>query len=871
MLTKRTTFLKNLLSVLFVLLTMSACGGGGGGNNPPPIDPGPHAIRGTVYGLDNGNTVVIQNNGAGDLSISNRGSFSFIAEQENDTSYDVTVLTQPTGPEQDCMVVNGRGTVTGADISNIAIVCRTTTFNHAYGFDSGIETAIPAEDGSGDMYVGGYFTAYNSTIQRRLVRLNSDGTIDAGFDTGAGFNNSVLSVAIAEGGSGDIYVGGNFTSYNGTTVNRLVRLNSDGSIDTTFDVGSGFDLTVNSIAIANDGTGDIYVGGSFTSYQGTTINRIARLNSDGSIDTGFNVGAGFDSDVETIAVATDGSGDVYIGGKFLNYDVTGINRIVRVNNDGSIDTGFSVGTGANNVVETIIVAQDGSGDVYVGGWLTNYNGTTSNRIIRINSNGTVDAGFSIGTGFSDGIVNGISSANDASGDIYVVGRFATYNGSSATGIARLNNDGSLDTNFSIGSGFDTGPGTNDEIRAAAVFSDGSGNVLVGGGFYIYNGTAVNNMIVIKNDGSISNITKATGNGFNWTVQSIAPTNDGSGKVYVGGWFSLYNGVTVNRLVRLTSNGEIDLGFNTGDGFNDGVEAVAIANDGSGDIYVGGRFTNFNGVAVNRLVRLNSDGTLDTGFNVGSGFNNNPTIIVIADDGTGDLYVSGGFSNYNGTPVKQFVRLNNDGTLDDTFNIGSGFNFAINSLAVTGSDIYVAGDFSQYNGVSVNHVVRLNSTGTVNDVFVAGAEVNDDVIAIALTNDGTGDIYVGMVGDGETGTGVSLLRLNNNGSVDTGFNIGTGFTGGAIESIALTDDGSGDIYVSGNYDHFNGTLTSGILRLNSTGSLDGGFVSGNETNNISTVVSINDGSGDIYIGGNIYNYSGITVNGLVKLNQAGVLY
>jgi hypothetical protein len=79
-------------------------------------------------------------------------------------------------------------------------------------------------------------------------------------------------------------VGGQFTSYNGTPANDLVRLHANGTVDPAFATGTGFNNTVFSIAPAGDGTGNLYVGGQFTSYQSITIGRIARLKSNGSVD-----------------------------------------------------------------------------------------------------------------------------------------------------------------------------------------------------------------------------------------------------------------------------------------------------------------------------------------------------------------------------------------------------------------------------------------------------------------------------------------------------------------------------------------------------------------------------------------------------------
>ncbi len=76
---------------------------------------------------------------------------------------------------------------------------------------------------------------------------------------------------------GKILFGGSFTAYNGTTANRLIRLNPNGSVDTTFNTGTGFNSTIYTTSIQSDGK--IIVGGQFTSYNGTTANRIVRLEN----------------------------------------------------------------------------------------------------------------------------------------------------------------------------------------------------------------------------------------------------------------------------------------------------------------------------------------------------------------------------------------------------------------------------------------------------------------------------------------------------------------------------------------------------------------------------------------------------------------
>lgn len=151
--------------------------------------------------------------------------------------------------------------------------------------------------------------------------------IDPSFDIGTGaigLNVSVHSIALQP--DGKILAGGDFTTFNGTTQNRLVRLNSDGSLDTSFNIGTGFNYGVTSITLQPDGK--ILVGGYLTTFNGATQNRLVRLNSDGTLDTSFNIGIGFNEYVISVTLQPDGK--ILVGGLFKKYNGTTQNRITRL-------------------------------------------------------------------------------------------------------------------------------------------------------------------------------------------------------------------------------------------------------------------------------------------------------------------------------------------------------------------------------------------------------------------------------------------------------------------------------------------------------------------------------------------------------------
>src|SRR6478672_6700096 len=169
-----------------------------------------------------------------------------------------------------------------------------TTFNptdHGYGGEASATIYAVCLQPDGKILIGGDFTVYNGVTRIRLARLNVDGSTDYSFNIGTGVSGIVHTIVCQS--DGKILIGGNFSYYNGTSRRSIARINSDGSLDTSFNPGSGFDSggnlgTVYAIAIQNDGK--IIVGGEFIDFNGIALRRMARLNTDGSFDPTFNSG-----------------------------------------------------------------------------------------------------------------------------------------------------------------------------------------------------------------------------------------------------------------------------------------------------------------------------------------------------------------------------------------------------------------------------------------------------------------------------------------------------------------------------------------------------------------------------------------------------
>jgi uncharacterized delta-60 repeat protein len=745
-----------------------------------------------------------------------------------------------------------------------------TTINFGTGFNSTVLTIKQQSDGK--ILVGGSFTSYNGTTRNYIVRLNSDGSIDNTFNIGTSFNSDIS--IIEQQSDGKILVGGSFTSYNGTTSNRIIRLNSDGSIDNTFNIGTGFDSTIITIKVQSDEK--ILVGGVFTSYNGTSINRIIRLNSDGSIDNTFNIGTGFNSQVMVIQLQSDGK--ILVGGEFNSYNGTSRNRIIRLNSNGSIDNAFNIGTGFNN--QPRVIKQQSDGKILVGGEFTSYNGTTRNRIVRLNTDGSRDDTFTIGTGLND-LVLSIEIQSD--GKILVGGGFTSYNGTTSNRIIRLNFNGSIDNTFTIGTGF------NNIGFSIQIQSDGK--ILVGGGFTSYNGTTSNRIIRLNFNGSIASF-NVIGDGYNVNsfkffkktnpyynleifnigsgfdsgfanVQTITTQSDG--KILVGGEFTSYNGTTRNNIIRLNSNGSRDDTFSVGTGFNSIVLSSQIQSDGK--ILIGGAFTSYNGTTRRAIIRLNSDGGIDNTFNTVFDSGSINSIQIQSD---GKILLGGDFTSYFSINTNRIIRLNSNGSRDGTFSIGAGFNGIVRTIQIqSDGKILIGGNFTTYNGTTSNRIIRLNSDGSIDDTFNIGTGFGGTfppIYTIQIQSDGK--ILVGGFFTSYNGTTRNrIIRLNSDGSIDNTFNIGTGFNDGVF---TIKQQSDGKILVGGAFTSYNGTTRNRIIRLNSDGSIDNTFSIGNGFSGNGSVLIIQiQSDGRILVGGQFTFYNVIGSNRIIRLLGNGL--
>lgn len=354
------------------------------------------------------------------------------------------------------------------------------TFVPAPGTNDAVNVVLPQPDGK--VIVAGRFTQANNTSRNRIARFNFNGSLDTSFNPGSGADAEITAAVLQP--DGRIVVGGRFTSFNGFTHNRVCRLNADGSVDQSFGLGAGINNSVFALALQSDGR--ILVGGQFTQVDLTLRFNLARLNTNGSVDLSFDPGNGPNGDVNAIVIQPNGA--IIIGGTFIGYDGFSRGGIARVMASGAIDFSFDsgVGTGGN----VFALALQHNGQIVLGGRFVQYAGINRTFIARISSSGSLDQGYNP---IPDDWVQSLAVEPDDR--ILVGGFFTSINGVGRSRIARLNTNGSVDATFDPGFGF-LGSLTNDATQVRSLALQQFGRVLAGGVFTSYDNSLRNNIVRI---------------------------------------------------------------------------------------------------------------------------------------------------------------------------------------------------------------------------------------------------------------------------------------------------------------------------------------------------------------------------------------
>ena len=692
----------------------------------------------------------------------------------------------------------------------------------------------------GKAVIGGWIDRINGAVRRGLARLNPDGTLDSSFQFACS-NEFVVAVLLQQPDQRILVLGRRaFSGEPLPPYSGLIRLNADGSFDSSF-TNYWEDSWMPSLAcLALQADGKILVGGEFMEPR----SGLARFNADGTLDETFHPPnlPTYDGDsVNAIVVQPDGK--ILVVGT----DVIGF---FRLNPDGSRDDTFNLAAEVVASPEAILLQPDGR--ILIG--LAGCCGQCAS-LARLHPDGSMDESFAranLGT-----VPWRLALQPD--GRILLAGYPLEWGHDSA--ICRLNPDGSIDTRFQA-----TVNAWHGWPAVAAIVLQSDGQILVGGGFSGVNGfpvEAIARLINAIHDeppslyGGPSSITRFAGQigtftasvagtpplSYQWwyngrvipgatnttlTLDNVQPVHAGHYVVTVANAFGSVTSpeATLTVLPLPAGPGSVDITFDpTASGRRVGVagqgasvNAIAVEPDGA--VLIGGDFIGINGKRRNGVARLHADGSLDPsldGLGVGG------VVYALVRQADGKVLVVGRFSAADGQPHSVIVRFNPDGSLDPGFNAtitGAPWAWA-NSLALQADDkIVVGGRFTKVNGIAITNLARLNADGTLDQSFDSAYSWGGDaswIFSIALQPDGKI-----LVGGHFRAPHPGVARLNPDGSLDAAFVPQIEADSPYVQCVALQSDGK--IIVGGQFFE-PGHHSVRVTRLNSDGSLDADFDAG----------------------------------------------
>lgn len=338
------------------------------------------------------------------------------------------------------------------------------------------------------------------------------------------------------------------------------------------------------------------------------------------------------NDIKTTAVQADGK--MIVAGFFSSVMGEPRNYIVRLNRDGTLDTGFNPAVGGD--VYSVAVQPDGK--ILLGGAFKSVAGSGRKSIARLTAAGTLD------NSFDDPNLNNtvLSIALQADGKILVGGAFTSVAGSLRGNIARLTATGALDIDFN--------PNANGVVNSIVVQADGA--ILLGGSFTSVSSTNRNCIARLTTAGALDS-------GFNANVVGFSPNSNGvvssvtvqaDGQILLGGFFRTVAGITRNSIARVTATGALDVSFNPNP--NGPINSIALQADGQ--ILLGGSFTAMAGRTRNHIARVTATGALDLSFDP----NANGPVFSMALQADGKILLGGGFNSVGISTRNFFARLLN---------------------------------------------------------------------------------------------------------------------------------------------------------------------------------------------------------------------
>lgn len=749
---------------------------------------------------------------------------------------------------------------------------------------TGGSVLVIAQQTDGKVVIGGNFAFVNGVARTGLARINADGSLDTTWNP----NPDAGVTKIAIDSAGNIYVGGGFKNIGGQARAGLAKLSSSGSgvTDPTWNPNPSFNLNGGISGLAFDPvSGALYVCGDFSAIGGQSRNYIAKLSTlgVGSADATWNPNP--NNWVGTPLI--DSSGNLYVAGGFTTIGGLSRHRMAKISEAGVVDSLWDPNpTGVSYLRLDAMALDPLTGGIYVGGWFDSIGGQSIHHLAKLSSTGS---GAAIVSWNPNAMGEVTALAADASGNVYAGGLLGSAGGQNRNTVKLSGTTAIADAAWDPLGAFDVEQGLLPGFAAyspLSVFStDAYGNVFAGGQFLSIGGLTKTGFALLSKNGQGAASPAWPSVQLGGVINAIA--RDSAGRTIIGGSFSFMgDGVTVrNNIARLNSDTTLDTTWNSP--ANNEVDALAV--DPSDNVYAGGKFTVIGGLLRYRLARLAaSGGAADGTWNPGPSGNVNSLAL---DSSHGSLFVGGWFTTIGNQFRTALAKLSTSGSglADATWNPTPALSVynaspVIGALALDGSgNLYVGGSFTSIGGQDRISLAKLSTSGTgtadgtwnPNPSFGTETANNFGIVSLAL--DGGGNLYVGGVFStigGQARNHLARLSTTGSGAADATWNPNPSW---AARAMAL--DGSGHLYVGGNFPGWNGSLgphfsVGGAVRnylarlfTSGTGTADCHWIANaaippSYSDPISALVV--DASNNLYVGGSFSQINGTQSFGFARL-------
>ncbi|MBP7551999.1 MAG: Ig-like domain-containing protein [Spirochaetes bacterium] len=607
---------------------------------------------------------------------------------------------------------------------------------------------------------------------------------------------------------GILYIGGMFKNVGRKTSGALLDMSSDNE-NINFPAVNG-----NVYAVISDGSGGWIIGGAFTKVGEYERNRIAWINSDGSVRD-WNPNASYGSfDCYVSALAISGS-TVYVGGLFIT--IGGQTRCCIAAIDITTGLATSWNSNASGTVRTLAIS---GSNVYAGGEFTTIGGQSRNNIAAI------DVTTGLASDWNPG-ANGVVYTLAISGsNVYAGGDFTTIGGQSRNYIAAID----------IATGLATDWNPNASWYVKTLTLSGS-TVYVGGTFTTIGGQTRNNIAAVD-------ITTGLATDWNPNASSSVSSLTISGSaVYAGGYFTTIGGQNRNSIAAI----DITTGLATDWNPNANYDVSALAISGSA-IYAGGKFTTISGQSRNNIAAIDITTGLATDWNPNVDGDTNNNVSVLAVSG-GNVYAGGFFTSIGGQSRNNIAAIDITTGLATSWNPNA--NYGVSSLTISGSNVYAGGSFTSIGGQSRNRIAAIDVTTGLATGWNPSANGVVYALAISGSNVYAGGFFTSI--GGQSRNNIAAIDL------DTGLPI-TWNPNASNRVSALVVSGS-TLYVGGSFTTIDGKIRNRIAAID----LDTGHATiwGPSANDPVTKLVV---SGiNLYAGGYFTTISGQTRNRIAAID------